>query len=294
MNASSSAPSSIRPAAGAARSDVMPSASSGGNSLGRPVRVDPDPDDRPRIVRPEPVGLAEDAGQLADARHRSSIDEVVRPLQADRAAARARRPPPPRRPSRGSSPRRAARPDPGASHVGRKPSDRRSARPGGAVHVRPSRPRPAVCSSATARQTSGVAVRQPAADDVVRRADDGEALLAGDERRLGSSAGSGGFDRLRPLQLERLVERANGRLEGVLGDDRRDPDLRRRDHLDVDAGRRPARRTSAPRSRARSGSRRRRSRPSRPTSRSSSRGSRARGRPARGSASPSPARPGGS
>ena len=28
--------------------------------------------------------------------------------------------------------------------------------PGGATHVRPSRPRPAVCSSATARQTSGV------------------------------------------------------------------------------------------------------------------------------------------
>ena len=71
----------------------------------------------------------------------------------------------------------------GSSHVGRKPRLSSSAVPGGAVQVRPSRPRPAVCSSATARQTSGSPRGQPAADDVVRRADDGEPLMAADVRR---------------------------------------------------------------------------------------------------------------
>ncbi len=45
----------------------------------------------------------------------------------------------------------------GSSQVGRKPSESSSAPPAGATQDRPSRPRPAVCSSATARQTSGVA-----------------------------------------------------------------------------------------------------------------------------------------
>jgi hypothetical protein len=41
--------------------------------------------------------------------------------------------------------------------VGRKPSEHRRAAPAGADQVRPWRPRPAVCSSAIAQHTSGVA-----------------------------------------------------------------------------------------------------------------------------------------
>ncbi len=61
----------------------------------RPVRVDPESDDDPRIDRAEALGLAEHPGQLADLRGRRPErrkgyvdrldDEVVRPLQADGA-----------------------------------------------------------------------------------------------------------------------------------------------------------------------------------------------------------------
>ena len=50
----------------------------------------------------------------------------------------------------------------GASQAGRNPRHSSRADPGGASHGRPSRPRPSVCSSATARQTSGVPSRSQA------------------------------------------------------------------------------------------------------------------------------------
>ena len=49
----------------------------------RPVAVHADPDHRARIVGPDPVALAEHAGQLPQPA-RSLDDEVVRPLQRDR------------------------------------------------------------------------------------------------------------------------------------------------------------------------------------------------------------------
>ena len=63
--------------------------------------------------------------------------------------------PRPCRPSPGSRPQPAAtRGQAPARRDGTREKEERA--PGGAVHVRPARPRPAVCSSATARQTSGV------------------------------------------------------------------------------------------------------------------------------------------
>ena len=44
----------------------------------------------------------------------------------------------------------------GESQPGRKPSEHMAEVPGGATHVRPRRPRPAVCSRVAAKQTSGV------------------------------------------------------------------------------------------------------------------------------------------
>ena len=41
--------------------------------LGLPVGVDPDPDDRPGVLRAQPVGLAEDARELADVPERESM-----------------------------------------------------------------------------------------------------------------------------------------------------------------------------------------------------------------------------
>ena len=163
--------------------------------------------------RAEAVGLAEDAGRACgrppSARARRD-DQVVRPLEADRARRAARPPSRPRRPSP-------------ATTIARQPPDAlgRAARPAGTrataaarvraarPSVRPSRPRPAVCSSATARQTSGVPVGQPAADDVVRRADDGRsargAARNGDRRRVTGRrrAARRRVDRLRSLELER-------------------------------------------------------------------------------------------
>ena len=52
----------------ASRSEVIVSASSGGKSAAAQSRVDAEADDDPRVVRPEPGGLAEHAGHLAHAR----------------------------------------------------------------------------------------------------------------------------------------------------------------------------------------------------------------------------------
>ena len=157
-------------------------ASSGGKSAAAQSALIPMPTTTRGSSVPRPSVSPRTPAELADAgrRRRRLDDEVVRPLQADRRRRAGRRPPRPRRPSRATRPRREP-PGPVGRRArsGRNPSESSSAAPGGATHVRPSRPRPAVCSSATARQTSGVPVGQPAADDVVRRADDGEALASG-------------------------------------------------------------------------------------------------------------------
>ena len=89
---------SARPAI--SRSDVIVGGELRRELVRRPVGVDPDADDRARIVRAEPVGLAEDPGELAGLAV-ALDDEVVRPLQADRCPAPGRRRPRPLRPSRG-------------------------------------------------------------------------------------------------------------------------------------------------------------------------------------------------
>ena len=166
----------------ASRSDVIEAARSGGKSARGPVGVDADADDGARVVRAEAVGLAQHAGDLADGAA-GLEDEVVGPLEAGSCRRAGRRRPRRPRPSPATRSRPAATCRRARARPGRNPSDARSAAPGGASQRRPSRPRPAVCSSATARQTSGVPVGQPLAHDVVGRADALEALVAGEERR---------------------------------------------------------------------------------------------------------------
>ena len=105
--------------------------------LGRELRrghVQADAQHGPAVLR---ATLHEDARQLA------AVDpDVVRPL--DRGSAPARAPPRPRRPPRRP---RAAAPR-GAPRGRATTSDINTADPGGAVHERPWRPRPALCSAA--------------------------------------------------------------------------------------------------------------------------------------------------
>ena len=140
-----------------------------------PVRIDADADDGPRVVRSEAVGLAEHAGELAEAPAAAGLDdEVVRPLEADRAGRQARdrlgRIRHRERDDRAGRQSRSAPATPAGSR-----SSRGARRPAGASQVRPLRPRPAVCSSAMATQTSAA----PSAGQPRRRrcrADDGEAF----------------------------------------------------------------------------------------------------------------------
>ncbi len=168
-------------------SEVIASARSAGKSSAAPVGVHADPDDRPGVVRPEadsvsprtPASLRTAAASTSPSTTRSfgHFRRIVPSAQPGR-------PPRPRRPSRGSTIAGSRQTRSGSSQVGRKPSESSSAvRRPAPIHVRPSRPRPAVCSRGDARQTSGVAGGQPAADDVVRRADAVELLAAGQERR---------------------------------------------------------------------------------------------------------------
>ena len=156
-NASSSADRSIGRPPEASRSEVIVPTSSGGKSAGAQSALMPRPTTTRGSVRPEAVGLAEDAGELADAAAvRALDDEVVRPLEADRPGRPGRRPPRRRRPSpalRVAARRQTRRAR--ASRAGSRATAAAPRRPARSS-VRPSRPRPAVCSSATARQTSGV------------------------------------------------------------------------------------------------------------------------------------------
>ena len=212
-----------------------------------PVGVDADADDDARVVRPETVGLAEDAGRACGPRRVALVarrdDEVVRPLEADRPG----RQPGGRLGGLGHRERRDGGQPPDlvrrAARSGRNPSEQqqrgaRRRRPS----VRPSRPRPAVCSSATARQTSGVPSASQSRTTSFVEPTRAKSLAAGRgtsviARAALSPAGRGaGIDGLGSLELERVVQRAQGGLEVVLGDHAGDPDLGGRDHLDVDAG----------------------------------------------------------
>ena len=214
-------------------------------------------------------------------------DEVVRPLQPDRAGRRARRPPRPPRPSPATTIAASRQTRSGASQVGPEPERQQQRR------ARRRDPGPAVAPAAGGllvgdREADlGRPVGQPVADDVVRRADRGEPLRGGRGTAvIGAGVGRRqprrrDVDRLGSLELEGVVQRAQRGLELVLGDDAGDPDLGGRDHLDVDAGvgerpehpRRVARRVVQPGADDRD--------LGRPTRRSSARGRRARGRPAR-------------
>ena len=187
-----------RPADRRSRSDVIVAASSAGNSSARPVGVDADAR-RPRADRavpspsvsprtPPACGPRRRVSTTRSFGHLRRIVPAARPATSSAASAIAR------------LDHRREPPDAlGASQVGRKPSDRRSAAPGGAVQVRPSRPRPADLLVGDGEADLRLAVGQPAADDVVRRADDGEPLLAGEERRAVDRAhpAAARFDRLR-------------------------------------------------------------------------------------------------
>ena len=154
----------------------MDPASSGGKSRARQSALIPIPTTTRGSSRPEALALAQDARELAQVdgrgeagrgrlrveladeqgvRARDLDHEVVRPLEPDGADGQAggvlggvgHR----QRDRRGQAPGPVGR----RATSGRKPSEARRAASGGADHVRPWRPRPAVCSSATARQISG-------------------------------------------------------------------------------------------------------------------------------------------
>ena len=175
-----------------------------------PVGVDADADDDPRVVRPEAVALTQDAGELAQLDRRGEarggggridvpdqqgvgpVASITRSLGHLRWIAPVGSPATSSAASHIASATHAARRHvrSAASQAGRNPSVASSAAPAGAVQVRPCRPRPAVCSSATARQTSGSPAVEPAADDVVGRGDAREALDAGEHGRRGGGPGS--------------------------------------------------------------------------------------------------------
>ena len=239
-------------------SDVIESASSAGKSVARPVDVDADADHRARHRRvPEAVRLAEHAGELAHvAAARGRRDEVVRPLEPDRAGAERRGDL--RRLGHGERHDRAEPPGVAELEPARPEADgdqqrrARRRRPGAAV------PAAALRLHVGDRDADlGRAVAQPARDDVVRRADDVEPLEARQPARApvdgspmrasararqpargsaaSASTGSGRSSSNAPCSA---VERVR---ELRLADDAGDPDLGGRDHLDVHArvGERP-------------------------------------------------------
>ncbi len=174
-----------------------------------PVRVDPDADDHARVVRAEAVALAQHARELAQLDRRGEAGgrrrrveladeqgvgpghldhEVVGPLEVDRAR---------REPGDvlgGVAHRQRHRPREAPCPVRRQPrrpeaERREQRRPGGR------RPGPAVPAAAR-RLLAGnrhadlrLAGLEPAAHDVVRRADAGEALDAGEHGRCGAGPG---------------------------------------------------------------------------------------------------------
>ena len=147
-----------RPAS--SRSEVIVAAMSVGKSAAAQSALIPRPMTARGSAVPRPVGLAQHAADLADPAGTALVtrrdDQVVRPLEPDGPGRQpggrfgrlghrhATRRPPAARPGRAPARWAGTRATPAAP--------RRAARP----RRRPSRPRPAVCSSATRRQTSGV------------------------------------------------------------------------------------------------------------------------------------------
>ena len=157
--------------------DVMVVASSGGKSWRLPVGVDPDPDDRPCVPGAQPLRLAEDARELPDiAGARVDGDEVVGPLELDRAGAEpggdSRRP----RPSSGSRPRRAATRAPAGATWGGSRSRRAAPCPAARSRSGPFATAARGLDVGDRDADLGDAVAEPAGDDVVRRADGVETL----------------------------------------------------------------------------------------------------------------------
>src|SRR5205814_7988314 len=111
----------------------------------------------------------------------------------------------------------------GASQAGRNPTEHRSAAPAGAVHERPFRPRPAVCSPAAATQTSGTPSRsQPATTSFVEPTRSNHSSRDGNVTSAGPRQGrvdSLRIDRIRPLELERAMQGLEGGGELRLLDD---------------------------------------------------------------------------
>ena len=162
----------------------------GREGLGRPVGVDPDPDDRgghPAVLHDR---LPEDAADLGDRRRRDG--RRGRSAISGRAGGR----PSPRTSSTAVEHRqRDDRPQPPCvlrrkacwAEPGR---TRGSPAPGGACHDLSRRPRPAVCSSATATQTSGTSsASQPRTTSCVdpTRSKRSSREIAGSSRTDGSS-----------------------------------------------------------------------------------------------------------
>ena len=155
-------------------------ASSAGEVGRRPVGVDADADDRaldPVIVE------AASPSTPATLRSQPSAPSATMSLGHFKPSAPSRRPATSSAASSIASatvaPSRHAWP--AGRSMGRNPAETSSAAPGGAIQVRPRRPRPWVCSSATAMQTSGYTGIQPAAHDGLRRRDAAEALQTAEE-----------------------------------------------------------------------------------------------------------------
>ncbi len=124
-----------------------------------PVDIDTQADDRARVGGPEAARLAEDAADLADPAGTALVthrdDEVVGPFEPDGPRGQ----PGGRLGRLGHRDRRNGRQSPDLCRrepAGPEPERHEQRGIGRATHVRPCRPRPAVCSSATRRQTSGV------------------------------------------------------------------------------------------------------------------------------------------
>ena len=178
-NASARASRSTGRPPAASRSDVIVVGEVRRERGGRPVGVDAHPDDDPRVVRAQAVGLAEDPGQLAERRRRP-------PRRRGRWATSGG-PSPPGSPATASAASAIASEATAASRqtrsgrqpVGRNPSESSSAAPGGATHVRPVAAAAGRLLVGDREADLGRAVGQPGADDVVGRADLGEPLRRG-------------------------------------------------------------------------------------------------------------------
>ena len=162
----------------------------GREAVGGPVRVEPDPHDDARGGGPEPVGFAQDAAELADGTAPGAGARILRRSSSiTRSFGHLRRMAWSRRPAASSAASAIARLTvaarrqacPGTSHVGRKPSERSSAPPGGASPG-PAHPPAARGLLVGERQADLRGARvQPRADHVLGRGDPGEALLPGEE-----------------------------------------------------------------------------------------------------------------